>query len=148
MLAVGFTFGEEDARGASSVPGFPPDSPPRAPAEIRLGLAFSRYVLDFSAKGPLSDYVRASALKDRVTAERDLFETAVPPSSTAGSREDHAGVLRDSYAQVMDAAEKNVATRASSLLGMRWEEVSSVPIEKFHVLRRLDGVGAFGQAKD
>ena len=60
---------------------------------------------------------------------RDLFEAAAPLSRAAGSKDDHAGVLRDSYARVMSDAEKNVATLASLLPGTRWEDVSSIPIE-------------------
>ena len=113
------------------------DSPPRAPAEIRLGPAFSRYAVDLSAKSPLSDYVRATALRDRIAAELDLFEAAAPVSRAAGSRPAHADILRDSYTNVMSDAEKNVADLASSLVGKRWGEMSPASISNLEYLAAL-----------
>lgn len=114
------------------------DSPPRAPAEIRLGPAFSRYAVDLSAKSPLSDYVRATALRDRIAAERNLiFEAAAPVSRAAGSRHAHADTLRDSYTNVMSDAEKNVADLASSLVGKRWGEMSPASISNLEYLAAL-----------
>lgn len=114
------------------------DSPPRAPAEIRLGPAFSRYAVDLSAKSPLSDYVHATALRDRIAAERNLFfEAAAPVSRAAGSRPAHADILRDSYTNVMSDAEKNVADLASSLVGKRWGEMSPASISNLEYLAAL-----------
>ena len=96
VLAVGFILGEEVAQGASSSQG--PRAAPLGPAEIRLGIAFSRYVLDFSDKSALLEYIQAASLRDHIIAEKDLFEAAAPLSSAAGSKDDQAGVLRDSYA--------------------------------------------------
>ena len=53
VLAVGFILSNGGAQGASSSQG--PRAAPLAPAEIRLGPAFSRYAVDLSAKSPLSD---------------------------------------------------------------------------------------------
>ena len=106
--------------------------------EIRLGPAFSRYAVDLSAKSPLSDYVRATALRDRIAAERNLiFEAAAPVSRAAGSRHAHADTLRDSYTNVMSDAEKNVADLASSLVGKRWGEMSPASISNLEYLAAL-----------
>jgi len=114
------------------------DSPPRAPAEIRLGPAFSRYAVDLSAKSPLSAYVHATALRDRIAAERNLFfEAAAPVSRAAGSRPAHTDILRDSYTNVMSDAEKNVADLASSLVGKRWGEMSPASISNLEYLAAL-----------
>ena len=130
-LAVGCILGE------AAIPDTH-DSPPRAPAEIRLGPAFSRYAVDLSAKSPLSDYVRATALRDRIAAEQNLlFEAAAPVSRAAGSRHAHADILRDSYTNVMSDAEKNVADLASSLVGKRWGEMSPASISNLEYLAAL-----------
>jgi hypothetical protein len=129
-LAVGCILGE------AAIPDTH-DSPPRAPAEIRLGPAFSRYAVDLSATRPLSDYVRATALRDRIAAELDLFEAAAPVSRAAGSRDDHTNTLRDSYTKVMSDAKKNVGALASSLFGKRWGEVSPVPMQNLEYLAAL-----------
>ena len=99
---------------------------------------WGRYAVDLSAKSPLSDYVHATALRDRIAAERNLFfEAAAPVSRAAGSRPAHADILRDSYTNVMSDAEKNVADLASSLVGKRWGEMSPASISNLEYLAAL-----------
>ena len=129
-LAVGCILGE------AAIPDTH-DSPPRAPAEIRLGPAFSRYAVDLSANNPLSVYIRPTALQDRMAAELKLFEAAAPVSRAAEIRHAHADILRDSYTNVMNDAEKNVADLASSLVGKRWGEVSPASIQNLEYLAAL-----------
>ena len=161
---MGCILSEGGAQGASSSRG--PRAAPLAPAALRLGAPFSRYVLDFSDKpglpskyalavsrrevldfsdkpSLLSDYVPAASLRDRLIAERDLFEAGVPRPRAVLSEEEDACV-GDYYARVVGEAERNVATLASLLPGTRWEDVSSIAIdfsEYVAALAKLERLG-------